>query len=293
MSSFSIDDLATLPDSDALANEFGRVHYNLVQIFHFNPKEHANPVETRNRLLATAGEVADSFERVLVPNVGYLIFRDKEPQRFRNDIDQVVANAREQIGRSFLKQNLVLAKRRRKLQRLLLGQEGPPTQLKQPRRLPVLLAMRQNSRWRRKSNEKSPGAGSPQAVFGMALVIGLSFYFFQKISENQELSDPRTIQQILLRLLAITSVSYVTILAFRMFRTERHLAVGNQHRQLALATFETFAEGSKDDATRDAVLLEASRAIFTHPSTGLVGKSEPQSHPSPMLEVIRSQSQSE
>ena len=49
--------------------------------------------------------------------------------------------------------------------------------------------------------------------------------------------------------------------------------VVNGHRQNALTTFQTFvkAAGDEDKETKNAVLLEATRCIFSPMSTGYLG----------------------
>ena len=291
--STSIDELVRLPDSQLLADRLASLHESLIDIADFSPDKHDSPVQVRDQMLKDTGRLMDSLQSALIPNVGYLMLHTGGFERFRGNFDDFVATARKQIKD-------VITEAKSDLTRAESDATEAASRAKEAadaaQSAAGVTGVALHSNEFGCEAKKQQNAGWRWLIAGsilMALVIGLSFYFFHNISDNQEISDPRTIQQIFLRLLVVTSLSYVTILAFRMFRTERHLAVGNQHRQLALATFETFAQGSKDDTTKDAVLLEATRAIFAHPSTGLVGKPESQSHSSSMLEVIRNQSQRE
>lgn len=74
----------------------------------------------------------------------------------------------------------------------------------------------------------------------------------------------------------VTRVSVIAILfagtvwCSRIYRAIRHQASVNRHRALSLQTFATFVEATDDPATRDAVLMAATRSIFANVPTGLV-----------------------
>jgi hypothetical protein len=100
--------------------------------------------------------------------------------------------------------------------------------------------------------------------------------------------DPRVIQLILFKVLIVSFGGYIVFLCFPLFRVERHLAVVNSHRDVALRTFQTFAEAARTDPIRDAVLIETTRAIFSAGATGLIDGREPVSqHPAALMEVFR------
>ena len=58
----------------------------------------------------------------------------------------------------------------------------------------------------------------------------------------------------------------------RMYRVKSHQSSVNRHRALSLKTFQRFVTSTTDPRTRDAVLLAATKSIFAHVSTGLVGE---------------------
>src|SRR5205085_68200 len=71
----------------------------------------------------------------------------------------------------------------------------------------------------------------------------------------------------------------------RIYRAHRHNEVVNRHRQNALSSFRTFVE-SADDATRNAVLLEATRAVFSPQHTGY-SSTEAEPNAAPLVEILR------
>ncbi len=107
------------------------------------------------------------------------------------------------------------------------------------------------------------------------------------IPVGDEIDDPQVVQWILLKALAVSLGSYLVFQAFRMYRSAQHLSVTNRHRDRALRTFETFATAATEGATRDAVLVEATRTIFAPGVTGLVDQGDSAPPPAALLEVFR------
>ena len=88
--------------------------------------------------------------------------------------------------------------------------------------------------------------------------------------------------------LALLAVAYYAVIwAAKTYRSERHNAVINRHRSNALQSFTTFVDGSRDDATKDAVLLRATESIFSHQPSGYSDKAQESGNPH-VLEVFRS-----
>ncbi len=54
------------------------------------------------------------------------------------------------------------------------------------------------------------------------------------------------------------------------YKAQKHLQTLNQHRANCLRTFESFVAGEGDQKTKDAIRLQAARAIFEAGETGYV-----------------------
>jgi ABC-type multidrug transport system fused ATPase/permease subunit len=59
-----------------------------------------------------------------------------------------------------------------------------------------------------------------------------------------------------------------TLWCGRVYRALMHQATLNRHRALGLQTFQAFSAAASDDASKDAVLLETTRSIFSAGTTG-------------------------
>lgn len=72
------------------------------------------------------------------------------------------------------------------------------------------------------------------------------------------------------KLAALVVLFTATLWCGRTYKALKHLATVNRHRALSLQTFQAFSHAASDDATKDAVLLEATRAIFGSTPTGFL-----------------------
>jgi hypothetical protein len=120
------------------------------------------------------------------------------------------------------------------------------------------------------------------------LTVGLAYLFLFYAPAFGGLNDAATIQRIVSKVVALSILYYAALWSAKNYRTHRHLAVLNAHRQSALHTFDAFIKAaSGDDQTKNAVLLEATRCIFTPANTGYLGASEEDSQGSRIVEIVK------
>lgn len=100
--------------------------------------------------------------------------------------------------------------------------------------------------------------------------------------------NARFFQIIIAKLVVLSMLIFATVFCISQFRTIKHLATGNNHRALSLKTLQAFASAASDDQTKNAVLIEACRAVFQPGSTGYLLGQEDGSPPShQFIEVIK------
>jgi hypothetical protein len=94
--------------------------------------------------------------------------------------------------------------------------------------------------------------------------------------------------------LGLAKVAVFSVLSFgvlwcgRSYKSHRHNFVVNKHRQNALSTFDAFVSATKDEQTKQTVLVEAARCVFAPQQSGYLGKqSMPPTGPGQVLEVLR------
>ena len=67
-----------------------------------------------------------------------------------------------------------------------------------------------------------------------------------------------------------------------------HLANVNKHRAVSLQTLQAFHKAAEDPAVKDAVVLEAARAVYENVPSGYIGRqATEQGGNGRMLEVVR------
>jgi hypothetical protein len=89
------------------------------------------------------------------------------------------------------------------------------------------------------------------------------------------------------RLIILTSLFYITGLCGRNYRANKHNDVVNEHRSLALRTFQLFVDGTSDVDTKNAILLKSAEAIFQPVGTGYQSKDTEPAPNATIVEILR------
>lgn len=89
------------------------------------------------------------------------------------------------------------------------------------------------------------------------------------------------------KILALVVLISATVWCGRIYKATKHQAATNRHRALSLKTFQAFTQAAKDDATRNAVLLESTRSIFAMAPSGYLDSVESSDSGTKVLEVIK------
>ena len=82
-------------------------------------------------------------------------------------------------------------------------------------------------------------------------------------------------------------LSYAILLTGRGYRAAAHNQIINQHRCNALRSFQAFVDGAADEATKNAVLVQATHSIFSHRPSGFGQQENDTMPPSHTLELTR------
>ena len=94
------------------------------------------------------------------------------------------------------------------------------------------------------------------------------------------------------RVIAILVLFYAAIWSGRLVLANFHLASLNRHRAVSLQTLQAFHKAAEDKAAKDAVVLEAARAVYENVPSGYIGHAESDRGSTRMLEIVRSISKS-
>lgn len=126
-----------------------------------------------------------------------------------------------------------------------------------------------------------------RAGLGSALVtIGVALWFV--LGEAGGAADDWLwLQPLTGRLFLLSVLTYVTVWCGRRSLAERHNARVNDHRANSIQTIQAFRESANAEATKDAVVLEAARAIFENVQTGDLGASPDSPSIAKTIELVR------
>ena len=84
-----------------------------------------------------------------------------------------------------------------------------------------------------------------------------------------------------------------TVWCSKNYRALKHQVTVNKHRALSLQTFQAFVGATKDPRTKDAVLMEATRAIFGNTATGFADPAHTSESGIRVLEIGKSVAEKE
>ena len=74
------------------------------------------------------------------------------------------------------------------------------------------------------------------------------------------------------RVVAISVLFYAAVWSGRIVLANMHLANVNKHRAVSLQTLQAFHQAAEDPAVKDAVVLEAARAVYENVPSGYIGR---------------------
>ena len=130
-----------------------------------------------------------------------------------------------------------------------------------------------------------------------ALGIGyVGFLLWGWLPSRPENADPIlwVVQQTVVRVILVSAFSFAAAFCARHYSASRHNYVANRHRHNALKSFDTFVKSATEPDVKQAVLLEATRAIFSPQSSGYTKGAAQESQPGgPVIEILRRMSRSE
>ena len=74
------------------------------------------------------------------------------------------------------------------------------------------------------------------------------------------------------RVITIMVLFYAAVWSGRIFLANMHLASVNKHRAVSLQTLQAFHHAAEDAVAKDAVVLEAARAVYENVPSGYIGR---------------------
>jgi hypothetical protein len=126
------------------------------------------------------------------------------------------------------------------------------------------------------------------AAAGAFAAATLVYIFFGKAIEIKPSEHVANIVAIFPRLVVLSTLFTGLVFCLRNYSALRHNEVVNRQRQTALTTFQTFVSGTSDPDTKNAVLLQATKAIFSPQASGYLKGEGEMPAVNQVTEVVRS-----
>ena len=129
------------------------------------------------------------------------------------------------------------------------------------------------------------------ATIGLIIVSIIIAYLVLNLSPSS--ATPSTyemVQYSITKIVIFTILYYLIILFVRNYNAHRHNYVVNKHRQNALSTFLTFVDSTKDQETKNAILIQTTQSIFSSQLSGYIKNEGDDTGHNKFIEIIRNAS---
>ena len=124
--------------------------------------------------------------------------------------------------------------------------------------------------------------GTIGAAF-VTVVVALGMWFWTESGLDQG----QIFQKIGTKMVILAVLLTGTIWCGRNYRALKHLATINNHRAISIRTLQAFSSAAAQTQTKDAVLMEATRAVFGNVPTGFIGQQTSSDSDLKVIEVAR------
>jgi hypothetical protein len=117
------------------------------------------------------------------------------------------------------------------------------------------------------------------------LTLGVAFILWHFTEPG--LDQGQLLQKLGTKLVVLILLFTGTLWCGKIYRALMHQAAQHKHRALGLKTFQAFSHAASDNQTKDAVLMETTRSIFSNTQTGYIGQDSSDSDVK-IVEIVRS-----
>lgn len=219
--------------------------------------EQENPTKVRDNLLSQIHERADQIYTIASPWISFLAYQQGDVARNIDLLTESVANAQMLVRGA----KEAIEARHGEIEEIII----------QAREASAAAGAAVFTQDFRKEAETLENRGVRWLIATAALAgVTLIFACFMWLSAT-ELGDGGIIAQRFGGKLAVLIVLFTaTLWCGRTYKALMHLATVNGHRAMSIQTLQAFSHAASDVMTKDAVLLEATRAIFGSVPTGFL-----------------------
>lgn len=218
--------------------------------------EQANPTQVRDQLASQLGKSSDQFYEVATPWIPFLAYQKGDVAKNIEELTQSVSNASELINGA---RNDITKKKSEIDDIITQAREASAAAgaavFTKDFDQEAIIQKTAAFRWL-----------IATGILGFLTLVAAVLTWWVGLNTNVEGFN---LLQAFGGKIAILVVFFTaTLWCGRVYRALMHQATLNRHRALGLQTFQAFSVAASDDASKDAVLLETTRSIFSAGSTG-------------------------
>lgn len=121
------------------------------------------------------------------------------------------------------------------------------------------------------------------------LTVGVAgaMWFHAESKSAGDLTSSQVIQTVAAKLVILTMFVTGTMWLGRQYKALKHLSTVNRHRSLSLRTLKAFSAAASDEQTKNAVLIEVTRAVFQTNQTGYLDGQIGEDSPTKIVEIAK------
>ena len=258
------DFLAELPENRRNTIESyltGFLHY-VNQIQNFNPSE-GNPQNNRDSIAREINNFYEGLYEHLFPYLDTFLSRKADPmmEELVKEAQATVSeieNEKQKVGKTLQEAEKILEALRSVSAKTGVGKfaEVFDEQAKQ--------------------NKKTARKWLIASIVSAVVIMAFLYLIFGQLTSvlKGDIELELSLQVFFTKLLIFSFLSVVFYQVVKNYNANMHLYALNKHRQNSLASFQAFVESTEDPKIRDAVLIQATRAIFEAGETGYVSSKD-------------------
>ena len=212
-------------------------------------------VSPRDRIANTLKENVDDFYAISHPWISYLVYKKDGFQNKVDELTNAITNAKDEIATKKEEVDEIVIAIREASASVVVSRFSANFSDEAE-------SLRKSARWWLITT----------VVFGgVTLSASMAFFFHALVPENIYAA----VQMVTTKLIILGLLFSVTLWCGRIYKALMHQVTVNKHRANSIKTFQAFTKAASNDAVRDAVLMETTKAIFGQSSTGYLDKEMP------------------
>jgi len=268
-------DVLTDQTATQILQAMQQCHTYIQQIEQFNLENSGNPASSRDQYLTQLQSVADNLFTHASPWIPFLAYQKGDVSKNISDLNSSVSRAASLIGEA----QKEIAEKRKEIDGIIV----------QAREASVSAGAAVFT------DDFAKQAGILEghalkwlratAVFGAATLIAAVVFFLLIKSSTEGLE---VVQRVTSKVVILGVLLTGTIWCGRIYKALMHQASVYRFKALGLQTFRAFSAGASDAQTKDAVLLETTRAIFSVQDSGYIEASGSGDSETKIVEIVKS-----